>query len=310
MPSPALAPASCSPPTSASANPGANEEAKPERPIPLPRPQCHGLFRTGLDFCGRILPVGRLLPLYYRNEYHLSEEMIGLLLGANGVLVVGVEMVFVNWAQNRIKPRFAIALGCVILALSFASLNLLDGVPNLFLSMGILSVAEILAMPFMISWITLRAGDASRGRYLGLYAATYALGHILAPILGTRTIAGPGFEMLWWICVGLALLAALGFSQLPPRLRVNHSHSGGIDDFADARAQLQYVRRVAQTNQQRTYGLHAAHGLEQFVGDVRRAQAGEDKDVGLLAHQVAEGELLLQEDVVYGEVGFVFRRRR
>ncbi len=156
------------------------------------------------------------LPLYYRNEYHLSEEMIGLLLGANGVLVVGVEMVFVNWAQNRIKPRFAIALGCVILALSFASLNLLDDVPNLFLLMGILSVAEILAMPFMISWITLRAGDTSRGRYLGLYAATYALGHILAPILGTRTIAGPGFETLWWICAGIGLVAAVGFSQLPP----------------------------------------------------------------------------------------------
>ncbi|MDG1252482.1 MAG: MFS transporter [Schleiferiaceae bacterium] len=156
------------------------------------------------------------LPLYYRNEYHLSEPMIGLLLGANGVLVVGCEMVFVNWAQNRIKPRFAIALGCVILALSFASLNLLEGVPNLFLSMGILSISEILAMPFMISWITLRAGNASRGRYLGMYAATYALGHILAPIIGTRMIAGPGFPSLWWLCVGLALLAALGFSQLPP----------------------------------------------------------------------------------------------
>ena len=156
------------------------------------------------------------LPLYYRNEYHLSEEMIGLLLGANGVLVVGVEMVFVNWAQNRIKPRFAIAAGCIILSLSFATLNLLEGIPNLFLSMSILSIAEILAMPFMISWITLRAGDDSRGRYLGLYAATYALGHILAPILGTRTIAGPGFETLWWICACLGLLAAVGFSQLPP----------------------------------------------------------------------------------------------
>lgn len=156
------------------------------------------------------------LPLYYRNEYYLSEEMIGLLLGANGVLVVGCEMVFVNWAQNRIKPRFAIALGCVILALSFASLNLLDGLPNLFLSMGILSIAEILAMPFMISWITLRAGDASRGRYLGMYAATYALGHILAPIIGTKMIASEGFPALWWLCVGIALVAAIGFSQLPP----------------------------------------------------------------------------------------------
>ena len=179
--------------------------------------------KSALAFSGLVLlfavvffQLVATLPLYYRSKYALSEEMIGLLLGANGVLVVGCEMVFVNWAEHKIKPRYAIALGCITLAISFASLNLLEGVPFLFLSMGILSIGEILAMPFMISWITLRAGDTSRGRYLGMYAATYAFGHILAPIIGMHMIATEGFPSLWWLCVGLALLAALGFSQLPP----------------------------------------------------------------------------------------------
>jgi MFS family permease len=82
----------------------------------------------------------------------------------------------------------------------------------------VLSVSEILAMPFMISWITLRAGDQSRGRYLGLYAATYALGHILAPLVGTYVIAHYGYPQLYYGVAALSVLTAFGFSQLPPAI--------------------------------------------------------------------------------------------
>ena len=156
------------------------------------------------------------MPLYYRDVFNLREEQIGLLLGFNGLLIVAVEMVFVNWAHNRIAPRHAIAIGVLVMALSFASLNWATGLPGLYASMLVLSVSEILAMPFMISWITLRAGDQSRGRYLGLYAATYALGHILAPLLGTRVIEHFGYSTLYYGVAALSVLTAIGFSQLPP----------------------------------------------------------------------------------------------
>jgi predicted MFS family arabinose efflux permease len=156
------------------------------------------------------------MPFYYRDVFHLSETQIGLLLGFNGLLIVAVEMVFVNWAQNRIAPRHAIALGMVVMALSFASLNWATSLLGLYASMFILSASEILAMPFMISWITIRAGNKSRGRYLGLYAATYALGHIIAPLMGTRVIEYFGYSTLYYGVALLSLLTAWGFSQLPP----------------------------------------------------------------------------------------------
>jgi predicted MFS family arabinose efflux permease len=158
------------------------------------------------------------MPLYYREVFALSEEQIGLLLGFNGLLIVAVEMVFVNWAQNRIAPRHAIALGVLVMALAFASLNWATGLKGLYASMLLLSVSEILAMPFMISWITLRAGDQSRGRYLGLYAATYALGHILAPLVGTYVIAHYGYPQLYYGVAALSVVTAFGFSQLPPAI--------------------------------------------------------------------------------------------
>jgi predicted MFS family arabinose efflux permease len=158
------------------------------------------------------------MPLYYRDVFNLGEEQIGLLLGFNGLLIVAVEMVFVNWAQNRIAPRHAIAIGVLVMALAFASLNWATGLTGLYASMLVLSVSEILAMPFMISWITLRAGDESRGRYLGLYAATYALGHIMAPLIGTYVIEHFGYTHLYYGVALLSLGTAFGFSQLPPAI--------------------------------------------------------------------------------------------
>ncbi|MEY4650753.1 MAG: hypothetical protein RJA06_826 [Bacteroidota bacterium] len=181
--------------------------------------------RGALAFSGLVLlfalaffQLVSTLPLYYRDAHNLGEEQIGLLLGFNGLLIVAVEMIFVNWAQNRIAPRHAIALGVLVMALAFASLNWATGLPGLYASMLILSASEILAMPFMISWITLRAGDQSRGRYLGLYAATYALGHILAPLVGTYVIAHYGYAHLYYGVAALSLFTALGFSQLPPAI--------------------------------------------------------------------------------------------
>ena len=90
------------------------------------------------------------LPLYYRDVFDLGEEQIGLLLGFNGLIIVAVEMVFVNWAQHRIAPRHAIAIGVLVMALAFASLNWASGLPGLYASMLVLSVSEILAMPFKL----------------------------------------------------------------------------------------------------------------------------------------------------------------
>ncbi|MEY3941494.1 MAG: hypothetical protein RIR07_380, partial [Bacteroidota bacterium] len=47
-------------------------------------------------------------------------------------------------------------------------------------------------------------------------AATYALGHILAPLLGTRVIEYFGYSTLYYGVAALSVLTAFGFSQLPP----------------------------------------------------------------------------------------------
>jgi predicted MFS family arabinose efflux permease len=151
------------------------------------------------------------LPLYYKQEYQLSEFHIGLLLALNGAIVFFAEMLLVYLLGEKVKPSRLILLGTLLNGLSFLMLGLWQGIPLLVMSMVVLSIAEILAMPYMASLTVKRAGAGSTGSYLGWYAAAYSIGHVLAPLLGTNMVKWAGYDALWYTCFVICLLSMLGF---------------------------------------------------------------------------------------------------
>ena len=97
-----------------------------------------------------------------------------------------------------------------MLGFSFVLLNLFPQVGVLFVSMLLLSISEILAMPFMSTITVERSNIDNRGAYMGLYTISYAAAHVVSPYLGTSIISAYSFDMLWWFCGGLAIVAAVG----------------------------------------------------------------------------------------------------
>lgn len=150
------------------------------------------------------------LPLYYRQVYTLSENKIGLLLGLNGLIVFLLEMILVYLIGDRVRKSWLIAGGVLVLGLSFVLLNLTQHLAILVVAMLLLSVAEILAMPFMATITVERSGLANRGSYMGLYTISYAAAHVVAPYLGTTLAATYGFATLWWCTGALSVVTAVG----------------------------------------------------------------------------------------------------
>jgi predicted MFS family arabinose efflux permease len=159
------------------------------------------------------------LPIYYREVYALSEAHIGGLLAFNGIIVFSAEMILVYLLENRFRLWRIIVTGSLLNGLSYVLLNAASGEYILYIAMFLLSTAEILAMPFMVSFIVRRAGDAKRGAYLGLYSFSYAAAFILAPYLGTQLTARFGFSTLWWVLGIISAFTALGFYLLLPRMQ-------------------------------------------------------------------------------------------
>jgi len=163
------------------------------------------------------------LPLYYREVYLLKEQQIGSLLALNGITVFTLEMILVYILSKRYHLHWLIVIGLVLLGLSFSMLNLSHGMTILVVSMIILSISEIFAMPFMSTYVVDRSNPDNRGSYMGLYTISFSIALIIAPYLGSRIIANFGFEELWWGTGILSIFVAIGFyfvtrPQVPDRV--------------------------------------------------------------------------------------------
>lgn len=150
------------------------------------------------------------LPLYYREVYLLPENHIGWLLALNGLIVFVVEMPLVAKLGNKVSIRRVVSLGALFAGLGLLILNISEGMIILIFSVILLSISEILAMPFMTTYTVQRADEKSRGRYLGMYSVGYSIAFIAAPAVGTFLIAHSGYALLWYVLGGFSLLITLG----------------------------------------------------------------------------------------------------
>lgn len=154
------------------------------------------------------------LPLFYQEGHALNEKQIGLLLGFNGLVVVIFEMFLVHTAERRLTYASSIALGTMLCMLSFAILPLPGGMLVLIVSMFILSISEILVLPFMSSVVVKRSHPLNQGTYMGLNSLAFSAAHVVAPFFGTRIASTWGFSPLWIGTSGLLFLVSIGFYYL------------------------------------------------------------------------------------------------
>lgn len=151
------------------------------------------------------------IPIFYKEEARLSAATIGYILGYSGFVIVVAEMQMVNWAQKHWKIATTLFAGSVAIAVSYAMLAFNHHMTILLLSMTLLSLGEILVLPFISTLTALRAGKSNTGAYMGLNGMAFSVSFIITPFLGTHIANDFGFNRLW-IISGIVLLAvSIGF---------------------------------------------------------------------------------------------------
>jgi predicted MFS family arabinose efflux permease len=158
------------------------------------------------------------LPLFYKEVHKMSEASIGIILAYSGFFVFLTEMLLVQIAEKKYSTSQAIIFGTLACGISFVMLNLNYSMLMLYLSISVLCVSEILAMPFMSTVIVKNSDENNRGAYMGLYSLSFAVAHIFSPFLGTFIVDHYGFEILWWATGIVSILTALGFYFLMKKI--------------------------------------------------------------------------------------------
>jgi predicted MFS family arabinose efflux permease len=155
------------------------------------------------------------LPVFYKTQWNLNEQFIGILMALNGIIIVVIEMILVYSLEGRRPLTTFIRTGIFLVGIGYALINILPvGAWAAIFTMIIITIGEILSMPFMNSfWIT-RTSTTNRGQYAAMYTIAWSIAQIAAPTLGSQVVNAINYTALWWIIAGICTLTSIGYFLL------------------------------------------------------------------------------------------------
>jgi predicted MFS family arabinose efflux permease len=149
------------------------------------------------------------IPIFYKEVAKMDQATIGYVLGYSGFIIVLLEMLVVNFADKYLSIAKTILYGALLCAVAYAILAFDHHFSILILSITLLSVSEILVLPFMSTITALRSGKKNQGAYMGMNGMSFSFSFIITPLLGTQIVHQLGFDTLW-----LGTGAILAFSAV------------------------------------------------------------------------------------------------
>ena len=160
------------------------------------------------------LQLFSLVPVYFKEQIHMNESAIGMVLALNGVIIVFSEMILVYKLEGKRNATFYTSMGAIFIGLAFLIFNIAQNVTVVLFSMLVITFGEMMLFPFVNTFWTSRSKEHNRGQYAALYTIAFSLAHVLAPTIGSQVVKHFGFSVLWYLVFVICLIASFGFYKL------------------------------------------------------------------------------------------------
>ncbi len=172
-------------------------------------------------FASSFFQLFTTVPVFFKENLHLDEFWIGVVMAVNGILIALFEMVVVFKLEGKKPYLYLTAIGTLLMGASFLLLNLplASGFLVALLAILMLTVAEMVSLPFMNSYYINRSNTNNRGRYAGMYTMAWSTAQVIGSSSGSALAHQVGFYYLWIIAAAACVLAAGGFYWLLHRRR-------------------------------------------------------------------------------------------
>lgn len=179
------------------------------------------LIFTGMVFVFAMcfFQIFTTLPVFYKQDFHLSIFFIGMVMAMNGLLIAFFEMVIIFKLEGKRPHLQFISLGVLLVGVSYLLLDVvfINYALLAVLSMLIVSMGEILSMPFMNSYWLSRTQSNNRGQYAALFTVAWSLAQATGPLIGSLIVEKFSFKILWIVIGATCLLLAFFYRQLQVR---------------------------------------------------------------------------------------------
>jgi predicted MFS family arabinose efflux permease len=158
----------------------------------------------------------RVVPLFFKEVWHMNEALIGVILGSNGIIIALVEMVMISKIENKRSPIYYIVAGVLLTGAAFALFMIPKSLPVTLavVSMVFFTFGEMLALPFINTFVIHRSNEFNRGQYAAGYTLSSSFAQVIGPTSGFFLAEKMGYNVLWATMAGLLILCAFGYSRL------------------------------------------------------------------------------------------------
>ena len=162
-----------------------------------------------------------ILPLYAKNEIRVDSQLIGLLLLANAVTVVFVQVPIAKFAEGR-RRVVMMAVGGTIFAAAYLLVLVardLGGAAYAALLVAAIAIGlgECFHTAVLMPLVADLAPPSLRGRYMATMGLSWWTGLALGPILGTQLLE-VSTALTFGAAAAIALAAAASLLALEPQL--------------------------------------------------------------------------------------------
>jgi predicted MFS family arabinose efflux permease len=159
------------------------------------------------------------IPVFYKEQLHLSVFFIGMIMAFNGLVISLFEMITVFSLEGKRPHLHIISVGVLLVGVSYLllTLNIANTALIALMSMLVLTFGEILSMPFMNSFWISRAQQYNRGQYAALFTVAWASAQAVGPYMGALVVEHYDYHTLWFIITGICLLLATLYFRMHRR---------------------------------------------------------------------------------------------
>jgi MFS family permease len=131
----------------------------------------------------------------------------GVVAATNGIVIVLLQPLAVRLTAHR-DPSRTIAVSLAVTALGFWLQSFATTLPAFIACTVVWTLGEIGVAGHAPAIVSDLADPHARGRYMGLFGASFGVAGLLAPLVGPRVYEYLGAGALWTGCAVLFLLAA------------------------------------------------------------------------------------------------------
>ncbi|HLU87261.1 MAG TPA: MFS transporter [Taishania sp.] len=170
---------------------------------------CFSLFCT--LFALAFFQLLNTLPIFLKDGVGFTQKEVGLVLGYSGFIIVLTEMPLIAFVEKRLSIIQVMFWGTIITGLNFFLYTISHQWFLVYLAITLMSIGEMLVLPFMATVTSLRSGPNNRGSYMGVNGISVGIALIVSPLLGTSIAEHLGYDMLWLLTALLLVVTAVGF---------------------------------------------------------------------------------------------------